>query len=412
MARNTTFRQERDPFPDHPALSRGRLDGPVARLNPTQAQYEHVSPSKGFQSSSSKEIEKRHHHHGIGYKWSSRNNRKGRHTLTLTQSADANLKLNTPRRTNHPAEVAKGIWRMLVRYPFYDVSFDVAYIFTWGSIVWVINAFFALLPYTNPSLTFAGEVLDGGGITAFIGATIFEVGSVLLMFEAVNENRSGCFGWAVEELFDEHDAKSSLKITPDACTHHHTNKKNLVGSPGIEGTQAIEDETRPETDGTPPGPRSWVWWPSLDELRRHYLHDIGFLACSAQMFGATIFWISGFTALPGIYNNMSPGLTDGIYWTPQVVGGCGFVVSGTLFMIETQKHWWEPAPGVLGWWIGLFNLIGGVGFTLCPCFGFSAAHWAQQQAAVSTFWGSFAFLIGSVVQWYESLDKYPVERQK
>jgi hypothetical protein len=45
----------------------------------------------------------------------------------------------------------------------------------------------------------------------------------------------------------------------------------------------------------------------------HYLHELGFLACSAQMFGATIFWISGFTALPGILNHLSPGLEDGIY---------------------------------------------------------------------------------------------------
>ena len=49
-------------------------------------------------------------------------------------------------------------------------------------------------PFTNPKSEFPGEVLYGGGVTAFIGATVFEIGSVLLMFEAVNENRAGCFG--------------------------------------------------------------------------------------------------------------------------------------------------------------------------------------------------------------------------
>lgn len=299
---------------------------------------------------------------------------------------------------------------MLVRYPIWDVSFDVAYIFTWGSVVWVINAFFALLPFVAPKTEFPGEVLDGGGITAFIGATIFELGSILLMMEAVNENRSACFGWAVEKLVEE-SATEVVQIAPSkTCTHHHGNKGNLVGKASAEGLAAIQDEGKAEKDGTPPGAKSWVWWPSMYELRTHYLREIGFLACSAQMFGATIFWISGFTALPGIYNHLSPHLTNGIYWVPQVIGGSGFVVSGTLFMIEVQKHWWQPAPGVLGWWIGLWNLIGGIGFTLCPCFGFSTAAWAQQQAAVSTFWGSWAFLIGSLIQWYESLDKYPVER--
>ena len=32
-------------------------------------------------------------------------------------------------------------------------------------------------------------------------------------------------------------------------------------------------------------------------------------------------------------------------------------------------------------------------------------HWAQYQAGCQTFYGSWAFLIGSVIQLYESLDK-------
>ena len=72
----------------------------------------------------------------------------------------------------------------------------------------------------------------GGGVTAFIGATIFEIGSILLMFEAVNENRSGCFGWALVKILEGDDEKGAkTKVVPDHenCGHHHTNKKNLVG---------------------------------------------------------------------------------------------------------------------------------------------------------------------------------------
>ena len=65
-------------------------------------------------------------------------------------------------------------------------------------------------------------------MTAFIGATIFEVGSVLLMIEAVNENRAGCFGWALERAL-ESGGKIRLRPDGDGCRHHHTNKKNLVG---------------------------------------------------------------------------------------------------------------------------------------------------------------------------------------
>ena len=156
---------------------------------------------------------------------------------------------------------------------------------------------------------------------------------------------------------------------------------------------------------------TWVWFPSSQELKTHYIHELGFLACLAQFVGATIFWISGFTALPGINNKLgSQGLLDGIFWVPQIVGGTGFIISGTLFMLETQSKWWKPAFSVLGWHIGFWNLVGAFGFTLCgalgPAYGNSGAEY---EASLATFWGSWAFLIGSAIQWYESLDKHPVE---
>jgi hypothetical protein len=70
-------------------------------------------------------------------------------------------------------------------------------------------------------------------------------------------------------------------------------------------------------------------------------------------------WISGFTALPPIYDRLTTTTAqNGAYWLPQVIGGTGFIVSGTLFMLETQQKWYLPAPRVLGWHIGVWNLIG------------------------------------------------------
>lgn len=432
-ARNSVFQPEREPFryTDTLRLDNDKIRGPFSFLNPTSAHFNHVplaknepssaSPSEqedGRESSSSKEKKEKDDvpASNAEYKWTSRNNRKGRHALVIQPSSGEDAKYMAPPVTSGFKAVMKGIWRMLVWYPFWDVSFDVAYVFTIGSVVWVINAFFALLQYTNPALTFPGETVYAGGITAFIGATIFELGSVLLMLEAVNENRTGCFGWAVESLYDEHFGHEVTRISAskDDCTHHHRNKKNFVGSPLQDNTsRATEKAGSDDTiDPTPPGAKNWVWWPSWYELRSHYLHDLGFLACSSQMFGATVFWISGFTALPGIYTVLekSTANLNGAYWVPQVIGGMGFVVSGTLFMIETQKHWWQPAPTVLGWHIGFWNLIGGVGFTLCPIFGLlGTQYWMELQASTSTFWGSWAFLLGSTIQWYESLDKNPVE---
>lgn len=51
-----------------------------------------------------------------------------------------------------------------------------------------------------------------------------------------------------------------------------------------------------------------------------------------------------------------------------------------------------------------FKLCGALG----PAYGNSGAEY---EASLATFWGSWAFLIGSAIQWYESLDKHPVETQ-
>lgn len=121
---------------------------------------------------------------------------------------------------------------MARHYPYWDISWLVATIFTLGSAVWVINAFFAYLPLAQPSTLFGNEVLVGGGVSAFIGATIFEIGSVLLMIEAVNENKAGCFGWALERAFsDDRGGKGKIRIRPDEdnCVHHHTNRGNFIG---------------------------------------------------------------------------------------------------------------------------------------------------------------------------------------
>lgn len=89
------------------------------------------------------------------------------------------------------------------------------------------------------------------------------------------------------------------------------------------------------------------------------------------MLGATIFWIAGFTALPPIYNRLtSTAAQNGAYWLPQVIGGTGFIISGALFMLETQKKWWLPAWGTLGWHIGAWNLIG---YVFCSVLLFEKA---------------------------------------
>ena len=78
--------------------------------------------------------------------WRSRDNRKGRHAVIVVRErerddakgARARVRegeggdILTPNATNTLTETFKGLVKMLVRWPVWDVSFDVAVVFTFG----------------------------------------------------------------------------------------------------------------------------------------------------------------------------------------------------------------------------------------------------------------------------------------
>ena len=86
-----------------------------------------------------------------------------------------------------------------------------------------------------------------------------------------------------------------------------------------------------------------------------------------------------------------------------------FVVSSALYMLEVQPNWYTPAPKLLGWHIGLWNMIGSVGWTLGAAFGYCMKGWCEYQSELSLVWASAAFTIGSALLWYEAVNKYTVE---
>nr|GAT46672.1 predicted protein [Mycena chlorophos] len=283
--------------------------------------------------------------------WTSRDHRKHRHVA-------ANPQTGQPR---HVDGTLRKLWNFR-RIEYWNISWWVAMLFTVGSIVWVINGFFSFLPFVQPSALNSKAAI---GWSAWVGATIFEFGALAGLLEAWNREDAADFGWNVHSLL-------------------HGGKEDSNGN-----------------DQAPR--RKWIWF-SGD---RKYFHELGFLAAFIQYLAATIFWISGFTGLPEIQNSISSnvGVLDGIFWTPQVVGGTGFIIASALMMIETQRKWYVPAPLSLGWHVGFWNFVGGVGFTLCGAFGYAmTAHGMAYQSSCSTFWGGWAFLIGSVIQWYEAVN--------
>lgn len=229
-------------------LENQHTHGPFSFLNPTQTRFRHKAISNGTAVSSETPSSSENSHRSedekvlqaypkpsisnIEYRWRSRDNRKGRHALVVAPSTESpNIEYDAPPCTHTIYEAWNGIIRMATRYPIWDISYLVATIFTLGSVVWVINAFFVWLPLVRPSTEFKDEISYGGGISALVGATIFEIGSVLLMIEAVNENRSGCFGWALEQFVNGEKGGDRVRFRPnrDGCAHHHVRRDNLVG---------------------------------------------------------------------------------------------------------------------------------------------------------------------------------------
>lgn len=77
---------------------------------------------------------------GVAYVWRSRDNRKGRHALAISVDPGKHDGTQGPRPSSTWDQTLRGILKMFVRYPVWDVSYDVAVVFTIG-----IRSIFALV---------------------------------------------------------------------------------------------------------------------------------------------------------------------------------------------------------------------------------------------------------------------------
>ena len=113
--------------------------------------------------------------------------------------------------------------------------------------------------------------------------------------------------------------------------------------------------------------------------------------------------MTGIVVLPGILSSLADWQRLGAYWVPQMVASLCFIIASVIFMLEVQEKWWKPEPTALGWWIGVWAVIGSVGFELIAIWGCMALYgnypWATYQSELATIWGSAGFLMQSVLQW-------------
>ena len=177
----------------------------------------------------------------------------GRHTLVVPSD---HVEQGLPAPTNSAHAITKGILRMFTSFPWWDVSFLVAFFFSVGCALFIMSGLFFWLPLVVPSSDFPHESATAGGVTSFVGGTLFEFGAVLLLFEAINENQTGCFGWELEGVFSNHEksGEGTLRYKPEkkTCDHQHCKLNGygfMKGAPGSKFSR-----------------RKWEWWPTWHEL--------------------------------------------------------------------------------------------------------------------------------------------------
>lgn len=380
--------------------------------------------------------------------WRSRDNRKGRNSIAVPMMPPVESEQTpllplryTPRLSAKISDIGNILWRMCTVFPYWDMAFWSGWSYTIGSALFVADGALAWGPVAfGESFESASAEKYGGPLCFFFGALFYQVGAVAAYLEAVND---GSFhGSAMRRLLEGHGDEVNKKLLDDKLHNfvshikpHHRDRDAEAFANSVDpeaGWNTKEHRhLRPGSiypTGKAPAPRrggvdlggeegdtstyaTWRWWPTWHALRTYHAFEIGYIACTIQLFGVTLYGITAIVILPGILDSLNSWQELGAYWVPQIVAAACFLIASIMFTLETQEKWWKPEPKVLGWWIGVWSIIGSVGFELCAAFGVPSGnlHWASYQSDLSSMWGSAAYLIGSFLQWYEALSKNPIE---
>ncbi|KAK4556488.1 hypothetical protein LTR86_006632 [Recurvomyces mirabilis] len=376
--------------------------------------------------------------------WRSRDQRKGRGSLAVRSFNVDDVKQShtSPRKQGRATRVAKGIVRMFTIFPYWDMAFWSGWSYTIGSALFVIDGAFSWSILAFSYTEFKGEEKYGVPLCFFFGALFYQVGAVMAYLEAVND---GSFhGSAMRRVLEGHDKEQKEMLDEklhDFVHHmvpHHRSKgrqskadqaadqvdpeAGWATKEGFERPGSIYPDGKApasrrggvdlggeEEEGTSSEYATWRWWPTWHALRTHHVYEIGYVATAIQLFGVTLYGITSIVILPGILDSLNWWQTDGAYWVPQIVAAACFLIASLMFMFETQEKWWKPEVKVLGWWIGFWSTVGSVGFELCAGFGPAGITVTgyEYQSSLSSTWGSAAYLIGSMLQWYEAVNKHP-----
>lgn len=254
---------------------------------------------------------------------------------------------------------------MATVYPYRDANWIIAILFVVGSISFCINGFFGLLPLVAPSTAFLTEATIAAPVTNAIGAAFFVTAGFLTM-PAIWNTANGTIEPASTSKFEADEEQTK------------TYQPALLSSP------------------------SWVWLPSWGVLK-DALKTTPFQSGAMQLVAGAVLTTSVIFGFPGI---LAPDDIQGLstfVFTPLLIGGGIFTISNIMLLLFVQERWYKPRLGNAAWQASLWNVIASVLFAVT---GVLFLGGDTLTGSVASFIGSWAFLIGSVIQWYDMMAFY------
>jgi hypothetical protein len=238
--------------------------------------------------------------------------------------------------------------KMLTIFPVRDPIYLVAIIFLLGSIDLVINAFFDLLPRTNPSTFFETEETVAVPTTVLIGSILFFAAGILDTFGALNADAG-------------------------------TMKDDGVFRPALLGSAEFK------------------WIPSRIKVVELAMNNLAFQAGLLVLFGGVIFMFAGIVDFPGVVREENNPLFGLVVFGPQVIHGMLFFVANGMLALSEQEKWYKLKIRDADWQSAFLNAVGGFGFMMAGFFLFQKE---ELKAAIAAMVGSWAFLTGSLIRWW------------
>jgi hypothetical protein len=237
--------------------------------------------------------------------------------------------------------------KMLTTFPIRDPIYLVTIIFLLGSIDLVINAFFDLLPRTNPSTFFETEEAIAMPTTVLLGSIFFLVAGILDTFSALDADAG-------------------------------TMKDDGVYRPALLGSEDFR------------------WISAREKVLELAMNNLAFQAGLFVLFGGVVFMFAGIVDFPGVVREENNPLFGVVVFGPQVVHGALFFVANAMLALSEQERWYKLKLRNADWQSAMLNAVGGFGFMMAGFFLFQKE---ELRAAVAAMIGSWAFLVGSLIRW-------------